>query len=369
MSNPETNIFQRLFGIESIRLSQKEKIRFFDDLYNLIHAWIPITNSLSILWAQSKNRKMKKIISTLLKEINTGKKFRDCCARFPKIFDTFSLSMIEMWEVTGKVDNALETIKSREEKSQELKSKIIWALIYPIIVIFLAIGMIVGFLVYVIPTITKMYQDARVALPKLTQIIIDASEFLQDYYIQIGWWLWGFIVFFTIFKKSKYTKILYDYLILKIPIFGPLFQKRILVTFSHTLGILLQSGVIINKSLAITKSSLWNAYYEKRIDKISQQIAKGLPLSDALGIQLLRQSKQDPHFPLELSSIVKIWEQTGNLPPLLLRISQKFNTEIENITKGLSTAIEPIVIIVVGWVIGTLVVAIILPFFNMAQII
>lgn len=354
---------------KNISISQKQKIQFFDSLYNLINSWIPITNSLSILLFQTKNKNIKLLIETFLKDISKWKKLEESLRWFPKIFNNFDIYMIKMWEVTGKVAGALETIKEREEKNSELKTKIIWALIYPAIIVSLSISMIIGFMLFVIPRVQKMYSDAKVNLPELTQSVINISHFLQENYILLIlgllWIIWGIITF----KNHQVTKIYFDHFILKTPLFGPLIRKKILAIFSNTLWTLLQNGIMINEALEITKNSLDNRYYEKRIEKISEELSEWIPLSDSMWIKKLKDSIEDPFFPLELSSIVKIWEQTWKLPSLLIKISQKFNKEIDVIVKWLSTAIEPIVIIVVWMIVGTMVMAILLPFFNMVNVV
>lgn len=353
----------------SISISQKQKIELFDSLYNLINSWIPITNSLSILLFQTKNKNIKYIIESLLKDISKGKKLEESFKNFPRIFNNFDIYMIKMWEVTGKVAWSLENIKDREEKNSELKTKIIWALIYPAIIVSLSIAMIIGFMLFVIPRVQKMYSDAKVNLPELTQNVINASIFLQENYILIIITLIAIISWIITFKTHPHTKIYFDYFILKIPIFWPLIRKKILAIFSNTLWTLLQNGIMINEALDITKKSLDNKYYEKRIEKISEELSEGISLSESMWIKKLKDSIEDAYFPLELASIVKIWEQTWKLPSLLLKISQKFNKEIDIIVKWLSTAIEPIVIIAVWIIVGTMVMAILLPFFNMVNVV
>lgn len=363
------NILKLFKWKKHLKISQKQKIQFFDSLYNLISSGIPITNSLSILLYQTKNKNIKIILETILKDISKGRKLEESFKGFPAIFSNFDIYMIKMWEVTGKISWSLETIKNREEANAELKTKIIGALIYPTIIISLSIAMIIWFMLFVIPRVQKMYQDAKVNLPPLTQKVIDSSTFLQEYYIFLAWGLFLIIGGILVFKKHPLTKIYFDNWVLRIPLFWLLLKKKILAIFSHTLGTLLVNGIIIHEALDITKKSLDNAYYEKKLDEIEKELGEWIPLSDSMGIKKLKDSIEDPFFPLELASIVKIWEQTGKLPNLLIKISQKFNKEIDVIVKWLSTAIEPVVIILVWIIVGTMVMAILLPFFNMVNVI
>jgi len=364
-----TNFKDLLISKKSIKINQKQKIYFFDSLFNLINSWIPITNSLSIMLYQTKDKNLKLLLESIVKDISKWKKLEDCFKDFPKIFSNFDIYMIKMWEVTGKVANSLETIRDREEKNTELKTKIIWALIYPTIIINLAIAMIIWFMLFVIPRIQKMYSDAKVNLPELTQSIINISVFLQNNYLFLIIWLFWVIFWILAFKNNSKTKIYFDKWVLWIPLFWWLIRKKILAIFSHTFWTLLQNGIMINEALEITKNSLENKYYEKRIEEIILELNEWVALSESMWIKKIKESIEDSYFPLELASIVKIWEQTGKLPSLLIKISTKFNKEIDVIVKWLSTVIEPIVIIIVWIIVWVMVMAILLPFFNMVNVI
>ncbi len=366
------NSLKKIFAKKSnsnIKISAKQKIEFLDQFSNLINSWIPIINTLKIMLFQTKNKKIDIILKSILENLNSWKKLKQAFFVFEKVFTNFDLSIVEMWETTGEMWKSLDIIREREEKAKELKSKIVWALIYPIIIIFLSIAMIVTFLLFVIPKIQKMYVDARVKLPELTTFVINASDFLKANIYYIVWWFFIFIVFFTWLRNNKKTKIHFDYFILKIPFFWWLIKRKILVSFSRTLWTLLSSWVLISKSLEITKKSLENDYYEKELNKIISWVWDWKALSDLMWIGLLKQKKESFYFPIELASVIRIWEQTWKTPELLLKVSEKFNKELDGITKNIWTAIEPIVIIFVGWIIWTIIMAILMPFFNMVNVV
>lgn len=359
----------KLTNKSSLKLSQKQKINFFDSLYNLINSWIPITNSLSIILFQTKDKNVKFLLETISKDISKWKKLEEILRNFDKIFSNFDIYMIKMWEVTWKLSTSFETIRDREEKNAELKSKVIWALIYPSIIITLSISMIIGFMLFVIPRVQKMYSDARVNLPWLTQKVIDISEFLQTNYLLLILLIIAIIFWLITFKRNPKTKIYADEWILKIPVFWWLIKKKILAIFSNTFWTLLQNWIMINEALDISKKSLDNAYYEKRLDEIIIELNEWIPLSELMWIRKLKEWTQDPYFPVELASIVKIWEQTWKLPSLLIKISIKFNKEVDVIVKWLSNVIEPVVIIFVWAIVWTMIMAILLPFFNMVNVV
>lgn len=351
---------------KNIKLSQKQKILFFEWLYNLVDSWIPLSKAINILFFQTKDKNIKKIIEIVNKDISKGMKLQDSLSWFRKSFSNFDIYIIKMWDVTWKLANSFDTIKTREEKNNEIKSKIIWSMIYPAIIITLSIIMIIWFITFVIPRVQKMYFDARVNLPSLTQKVIDISTYLQKNYITIISILIWIIILIIFLKKNKKTKIYFDKYILKIPIFWKLIKKKILNIFSNTLWILMSNWIAIQEALDISKNSIENAYYEKKIDYIIKKIWEWIPLSDLMGIKEIE--KENPFFPIELASAVKIWEQTWKMPSLLIKISNKFERDIDSIVKNLFTIIEPLVIIIVWWIVWTLVMAILLPFFNMAKV-
>lgn len=356
------------FGF-SERISSKEKINFLEQFSNLINSWIPVLNSLKIIMYQSKNKKLKNILEKIIWDINKWENLTVCFSKYPKIFNFFDLSIIEMWEVTWSLWDSIETIKNKEEKDNDLRWKIISAMIYPIVIIVLSIWMIWVFMVYVIPKIQKMYSDSKVNLPDLTQNVINMSEFTQNNIDKIIYVIIAIVLGIYIFKTSKKTKIFWDNFILRIPLFWTLIKKKSLSIFSSTLWILLKSWIMINKSLLISSKSVWNDYYEKNINEINSRVSKWIQLSELMWIKEIKSWKENFLFPIELASVIKIWEETWNMAELLLKISKKMEKEVDTVVKNIQTAIEPIVIIIIWWIVWTLIMAILLPFFNMVNVV
>jgi len=353
----------------NITISSKDKINLLEQLSNLLNSGIPLMNSFKIIMYQTRNKKIKLLYKTMIDNLNKWDSLKEVFQKYKNIFNIFDLSIIEMWELTWKLWDSIETIKIKEEKSKELKSKIIWALIYPMVIVTLSIGMILVFMIYVIPKITDMYKDAKVNLPSLTQHVINISDFLQKNVFEIIIWIILFIVIFITFKKHPKTKIYFDRVILHLPIFWPLIQKKILSLFTWSLSILLSSWVIINKSLEISSRALDNDYYEKELKKMISNVSMWKTLSWCMWIDEIQTWKENFLFPIELASVVKIWEETWKLAHLLKRISEKYNKQIDELVKWMQTAIEPLVIVIVWWIIWTLIMAIMLPFFNMVNVI
>lgn len=352
-----------------IKISSKDKINLLEQLSSLLQSWIPLINSLKIIMYQTKNKNIKKLLNSIIESLNTWNNLKSAFEKFPYIFNIFDLSIVEMWEVTWKLWDSIETIKLKEEKTRELKSKIIWALIYPMVIVSLSIAMIWVFMIFVIPKIEKMYSDSKVNLPSLTQNVIKTSKFIQENYIYIIFFIILLIVSISIFKSNKKTKIYWDCMIIRIPIFWLLIKKKILALFTSSLWILLKNWVIINNSLEISSRALDNDYYEKNLKEISSRVSKWVELSTLMWINEIQSWKENFLFPIELASVIKIWEETWNMANLLIKISIKMNKEIDSIVKNIQTAIEPLVIVIVWWIIWTLIMAIMLPFFNMVNVI
>lgn len=352
-----------------LKISTKDKIMFLDQLSNLINSGIPLTNALKILSYQTRQKSLKTLIADTIEQMNTGRSLGESFKKYTKIFNNFDLAILQMWEATGKIGDSINIIRDKEEKNKELKGKIIGALVYPMVIITLSIGMIGVFMIYVIPKIKKMYKDAKVNLPDLTQNVIAISEFIQENLWYIIMSIIVFVIAIMVFKTHKRTKIYWDHFVLRIPLFGGLIQKKTLALFAWSMWTLLESGVIINESLKISSAALDNKYYEKELSRILTEVSRGVELSELMGVGEITSGKQNPYFPIALSSVVKIWEQTGKMPSLLLKVSLQFNKEIDDIVKNIQTAIEPMVIIWVGGIIWTLIMAIMLPFFNMVNVI
>jgi len=354
---------------KTVKINTKQKIVFLDQLSNLINSGIPVTNGLKIMSYQTKTKNIKALIADVLEQMNKWTSLWDAFSKYKKIFNNFDLAILQMWEVTGKIWDSIEIIRAKEEKSKELKGKIIGALIYPMVIVTLSLGMIMVFMIYVIPKITKMYKDAKVNLPDLTSNVIAISEFIQENITYILLSIVMFIVCIIIFKTNKRTKIYWDHFVLKIPLFGWLIQKKILALFASSMWTLLSSGIIINESLKISSAALDNDYYAKELHRVLTEVSKWVELSELMWVNEISLWKENPYFPIALSSVVKIWEQTGKMAPLLTKLSIQFNKEIDDIVKNIQTAIEPIVIVWVWAIIGTLIMAIMLPFFNMVNVI
>lgn len=363
-----------------MKLTQKQKIFFLDNLSSLINAWIPFIQALDIISFQTKNKKMAGIIDNIRVEISAWENFYKISQKISWMFNTFDNAMIETWEATGQIGKALEVIVRKEEKEYDLNKKIKQALIYPFAIIIVTFSMLTVIMIYVIPKIEWIYKESNVNLPPLTQGVIAISHFFVNN-ILILWILILCIVFgiAQIYKYNRKFKLIYDRKILDLPIFWELIKKKILVHFSDFLSTLMGSWIMINKALTIIRSAMSNWFYEEMIKNISDEVKLWHPLSSAMWVEIMDANKTTAEkkllinknyaFPIELSTAVKIWEQTWTLSKMLLKTSIRYTKEIDNTVKNLSTMLEPIIIVVIGWIVWVIIMAILLPFLNIANVI
>lgn len=363
-----------------MKLNQKQKIFFIDNLSSLINAWIPIIQALDIIAFQTKNKKLSAIINFLRKEISAWDNFYNITRKIKWVFNTFDHAMIETWEATGQVGKALEVIVKKEEKEYDLNKKIKQALIYPMAIVVVTFAMLTVIMIYVIPKIEWIYRESNVNLPELTQVVISISHFFVNNIVYVAIWVLALIfVVIQVYKYNRKFKLIYDRKVLNIPIFWELIRKRILVQFADFLSTLMGSGIIINKALMIIRSAMSNWFYEDMIKDISEEVKIWRPLSSAMWVEIMNTTKTGTEkkkllnrnfaFPIELSTAVKIWEQTWTLSKMLQKTSIRYTKEIDNTVKNLSTMLEPIIIVVIGWIVWVIIMAILLPFLNIANVI
>jgi type IV pilus assembly protein PilC len=266
-----------------IRLSRKEKIFFLDSFGSLVNAGIPVVKSLQTIYFQSKNPRLRALSLFLKCEIEMGANMAKTAAKLGDIFSAFDVAMFEMGDATGQLGKVLETVTEREEKSLELGSKVKAALIYPLAIAVIAAAMIAVIMTYVVPKIEAVYRESNAALPGLTVAVIGSSRFLREYGILVlGIVILG-VFAIPLLRKNPAFRMASDGMFLKIPIFGEIIRKKILITYAEFLSSLLLGGIVINRALLIVRSGMGNAVYEREIDALIEEVKTGKPLSAAMG--------------------------------------------------------------------------------------
>lgn len=334
-------------------------VNFTRQIATMVVAGLSLPEALTILRAQMTNQVFSAAIMDIEHSIVSGGNFGDALARYPQHFSPIYIALVRAGESSGQMDQVLVRLADSLEGEREFHSKVSGAMIYPIIIL---VGMVivVGIMMtVVIPKLTDLYKDFGVELPLSTRILIGMSTFFVRW-----WWLViaaavGMVYGFKRWRKTKTGELVVDTIILHIPLFGELQKKIILVEFTRTLSMLITSGIRLLDALQILKSALGNVLFRDAIIEISKKVERGFPLGDTFS--------QYPVFPPIVSQMMKVGEETGKLDDTLLKLSRYFQSESENLVKGLTTAIEPIIMVVMGLGVGFIVISVITPIYSLTS--
>jgi type IV pilus assembly protein PilC len=341
------------------RITPRDVATFTRQLSTMINAGLPITEALLILRSQSKGS-MQKIVAQLLADVEAGESFSNALARHPKIFSRTYMALVKSGEVGGVMDAVLLRLADNLEKQQEFGSKVKGALIYPVIIV---VGMvIVSFvmMIFVIPRLTSLYVDFGATLPLPTQILIGLSNFFIRFWYIILIFLGIGLYVLKLYKATAAGRRKIDALIFKIPVFGELQRQIILTELTRTLSLMVGSGVSILEALNITSEVVGNTIISDALKDAAKQVERGFPIAFSF-------SRHPEAFPFLLSQMVAVGEETGKMDEVLTKISRIFEVESDEQVKGLTAAIEPIVMVVLGLGVGFLVIAVILPIYNLTS--
>ncbi len=339
------------------RVTQVEITNFTRQLSTMITAGLSLTESLHILKDQTKNPKLIVTLDDITRAIEGGGSFGTALQKHKKYFSHVYIALVKAGEASGLLDTILNRLAENLEKEREFNAKTKGAMIYPIVVIAaLAIVMFI-MMVFVIPRLTGMYKDMDIELPGPTQFLITISDFFVGF-----WWLiilgtFGGIFAFRQYAKTNAGEILIDRVILKMPVFGKIKQQSVLAEVARTLGLLISAGIPIIEGLHIVSQAAGSALYRDTIEKAAKDVEHGYPLSTPINNSVL--------FPPIFGQMIKVGEETGKLDEVLIKISKYFESEVENLVKNLTTALEPFILIILGLAVAFLVISIILPIYKL----
>ena len=338
------------------KVAKKDIVLFTRQLSNLISSGINIINGLNIISRQTPNKYFRAVINDVVSKIKDGKALSESLANHPQLFSNLYVQLIHSGEVGGNVDGALERLSGFLEKEQEFKDSLRSALIYPVFILLVGAATIVVLLTFVIPRLTLMFEDMGQILPLPTRILIAVSGFLRAY-----WWLIlsALALLIFLFRRSQQivqNKILWDKFKLKTVFLGDIILKSETSRLMHTLALLLSSGITITSSLGICAALAENQILKNELLKFRERINDGLSLS-----RCLNESKL---FPSMVNSIIAVGEETGTLEKALMRISDEYEKEVDNIIKNLTRMLEPVIILVMGLIVGFIVISMLLPIFQ-----
>jgi type IV pilus assembly protein PilC len=340
------------------KVTEKDIVLFTRQFATMIDAGLPLVQCLDILAGQTHNRTFKDMLKQIKNDVESGSTFADALKKHPKTFDELFISLISAGEVGGILDTILLRLSAYIEKTMKLKKKVRGAMVYPIVVMVIAVAVVAILLLFVIPIFEKMFVEMGGALPGPTVIVISISRWMQRYFILVL--IIMIILFFLLnrFYNTARGRVLIDDLKLKVPVIGDLIRKVAVARFTRTLGTMIQSGVPILDGLDIVAKTAGNKTIEAAIYKTRASIAEGRTISEPLG--------ESGVFPTMVIQMIAVGESTGALDAMLNKIADFYDEEVDAAVEALTSLIEPFMMIFLGGMIGGLIIAMYLPIFKIA---
>jgi len=337
----------------------KDLVLFTQKLYNLVNSRVELLSALRLLEKNCEKQAEKILLSNIIKDIKDGISFSGCLSRYPQYFPPLYINIIHTGETTGKLKDALIQLLDYLRRFEDLRTKVKQALAYPIFMTVVGIGTIFVMLTFVLPRLAGMFDDFAAQLPMPTLILLKISNFLKAYWLFIIAVI--VILIFVIKIKGKGKENIFSRLKYHIPIAKDIVYKQSVANFSRSLSLLLKSGVNLLSALGDAGPIMGNPVYVSQLELVRKDISEGLPFSDALA-----KFKIFPDFFIQM---VRVGEEGGRLDSVLADIAESYENEIEGDLKTLSSLIEPAIILILGLIIGAMVIAMLLPIFNMNAIV
>ncbi|RTZ93867.1 MAG: type II secretion system F family protein [Deltaproteobacteria bacterium] len=363
---------QRIIPTKIKKLSERKNIVLFKpkvkaktlaiftrQLATMIDAGLPLVQSLDILADQEENVTFKEILSQVKDDVESGMTFAAALKKHPKAFNDLYTNMVVAGEEAGTLDIILNRLATFIEKAEALRRKIKSAMMYPMIVTFVAVVVVGILMVFVIPTFEKMFREAGQQLPGLTQLVVDISKFIRSHILIVIGIVIALIIAIRYIRKTDKGKKAIDKMLLSLPIFGILLRKVAVARFTRTLSTLMQSGVPILDGLQLVAKTSGNKVIEDAVMEARENISSGENIAEPL--------ERSKVFPPMVTRMISVGENTGALDQMLNKIADFYEDEVDTAVAGLTSMLEPLMIVFLGGVVGTIVIAMYLPIFNMAN--
>ena len=343
-------------------VSAKELAAFTRQLATLLKAGMPLLRGLEVLVRQEKNRSFRAIIGALVEEIRSGGTLSEAMARHPRVFDRLFVNMIKAGEAGGVLDVVLERLAKFLEKSLQLRAKVQAAMVYPLIVMTVAVVILAGLIVFVVPKFQQIFSDLLkgAPLPPLTEAVLALSDLVRAHYLVTLGVAAGVFGLFRWYRHTATGARVVDGVLVRLPLFGELLLKSLVARFTRTLGTLLASGVPILQAITITRDTTGNVRVAEALDVVHERVKEGDPVARPLeGTQV---------FPSMVIGMIDVGEHTGQLPEMLNKVADIYDEEVDTAVAGLSSMIEPLLIVFLAGVVGTIVIALFLPIIRIVQL-
>jgi type IV pilus assembly protein PilC len=349
--------FQSFF---EAKITVKEKALFASKLSAMVDAGVPIMRSLDLMRRQQKSPLFRRALTAMTEEVNQGGSLGSSMRRWPKVFDNLSIAMVEAGEAGGVLDETLKRLAKLLEENARLQNQIKSAMGYPVTVFVIAILVFLGMTIFMIPTFADVFDQLGAELPLFTQMMLNLSKLLRSSFsvVLVGGLLLSAVAFNRYYATPSGRRVV-DGLLLKLPLFGDLLQKTASAQFCRTMSSLSRAGVPILMSLEILRETAGNSVVCDAISNSRNDISEGVPLSTALAMKRV--------FPDMMVSMLAIGEETGEMDAMLSKVADFYEDEVSTMVKALTSMIEPIMIVAVGGIVGSILLAMYLPMFSVFE--
>ena len=348
-----------LFGSAGKTITPKDIAFFSRQMATMMKSGVPIVSSLEIIAGGHKNPRMKAMVDQIRTDIEGGSSMYEAISKHPVQFDELYRNLVRAGEGAGVLETVLDTIASYKENVEALKGKIKKALFYPIMTIAVAIAVSAVLLIFVVPQFEETFRSFGADLPAFTRMIVAASDFMVSY-----WWILliifvgGFFGFFFLYKRSPAMQHALDRLVLKIPVVGDILNNSAIARFARTTAVTFKAGVPLVEALESVAGATGNSVYEKAVYRIRDDVAVGYPVNMAM-----KQTNLFPHMVIQMAAI---GEEAGALDTMLFKVAEYYEQEVNNAVDALASLIEPMIMVVIGTLVGGMVIGMYLPIFKLA---
>lgn len=337
------------------KVKTKELMVFTRQLATLVDAGLPLVRAMQVLERQEKNPGLKKALGEMADSIQSGSTFAEALAQHPKIYNKLYVNMAKAGEIGGVLDQVLLRLAEFMEKAQKIKNKVVGAMVYPLVVLIMAVGILTFLMIVIIPKFKEIFSELLdgQALPGLTQVVMNISETMTTRLPLVIGVIIVLVFAFKMAAKTKKGAYLVDAMKLRMPVFGNLIRKTVVGRFTRTLGTLMSSGVPVLQALNIVRDTAGNEVIANAVASIHDAVKEGenmAPPIESSGV-----------FPPMVVSMVQVGEETGELPEMLMKIADSYDDEVDNAVAGLTSVIEPLLIVFLAVIVGTIVIALFLP--------
>jgi len=344
----------------SNKVSLSEKLMFTKNLQIMIKAGISLPRSLRISAAQARGNRFKTVLTSMADNIDKGQAFSETISKYPDVFSDVFASMVRVGEESGTLEDVLKTLYNQLEREHGLKSKIMGAMIYPVVILVAMIGVGILMMIMVIPQLASTFEELGAKLPATTLFVFGLAKFMEKNVILFLVCLAVFVISVIRFTKTKIGKRAIDTISLKIPLISPIVKKTNSAYTTRTLSSLINAGVPIVSALGIVSGALGNSYYKTAMNEAAERVSKGTKLSEAMI------PYQDIYPPMVVQ-MIEVGEETGQTAEILLNLADFYEEEVTEATKNLSSVVEPILMLIIGSIVGFFAISMIQPMYSILE--